>query len=100
MPSPLSFEFAAPLLLLAAAYAGGGAAIMARRLGASPFAVGLGVVPLAATAPALAFAVAAVLHDRHMLAVGTLVGAGITTIGLGLGLAVLLSPVTGSSRVV
>jgi cation:H+ antiporter len=35
-----------------------------------------------------------------MLAVGTLVGAGIATIGLGLGLAVLVRPVAGSSRVV
>lgn len=100
MTAPLSFALGAFLLLLGSLLAGAGLGILARRCGASPFAVGLGVIPLAATAPALAFAAAAVLHERHMLAVGTLVGTGTATIGLGLGLAILLRPVAGSSRVV
>ena len=77
-----------------------GAYQLASRLGANPFALGIVVIPLCVCAPALAVTLTAVASDRHMLAVGTIIGGTILNLGFTLGVAALFRPPPGSSRVV
>jgi cation:H+ antiporter len=77
-----------------------GAGQVARRCGAGPFAVGLIAAGLGTAAAALAFDLSAVARDRMRLAVGNIVGVNVANIGLVLGLAALVRPLAGVSRVV
>ncbi len=75
-------------------------ASLARRWGAGPFVVGLLAAGLGTAAAALAFDLSAVARDRMRLAVGNIVGVNVANIGLVLGLAAMVRPVAGMSRVV
>jgi len=94
------FALGVVLLAVGAGALACGAARLARRLGAGAFPVGLAAASLGGSAPVLALVVTAVLNDRHMLAVGTLVGSNVANVGLALGLAAAARPLAGSSRVV
>jgi cation:H+ antiporter len=77
-----------------------GFAKLGRRSGVSSFAIGLIAAGLGTAAAAMAFNITAVAHGRMRLAVGNIVGVNIANIGLVLGLAALVRPLTGTSQVI
>jgi cation:H+ antiporter len=91
---------AAGLTLL---YGGGemlvwGSASLARRLGLSPLVVGLTVVAFGTSAPELAAALSATLRGSGDLVMGNVLGSNVANVGLILGLAVLLRPISVDRR--
>jgi cation:H+ antiporter len=75
-----------------------GAVRVARRLGVSPFVIGLTLVGFGTSAPELVVNLSAVLSDAPGLAIGNIVGANIANVGLILGLAAVISPLTAQMR--
>ncbi len=76
-----------------------GAAALARRLGISPTIIGLTVVAFGTSAPELAVNVAAALRAGE-ISFGNIVGSNLANMGLGVGLAALLAPLTVENVVV
>jgi cation:H+ antiporter len=101
MSEPVAL-FALAVLVLAggAALLGWGGGQLARRFGASPWAVGLAVVPVAAAAPTFAVGVNAALQHRDTFTLGMILNGPVVSATLALGLAALLRPLAGTSRVV
>lgn len=75
-----------------------GASGLAQRLGLSPFATGLLLVAFATSLPELAVNLTAVAAGQPALALGNAVGSNIVNIGMTLGLAALVAPLTISMR--
>ena len=71
-----------------------GASGLAQRLGASPFVAGLVLVAFGTSLPELAVNLQAVVRDQPMLALGNAVGSNVANIGLTLGAAALIAPLT------
>ncbi len=69
-----------------------GASALARKLGVSPFVVGLTVVAFGTSAPELAVNVAAALSGNGDITFGNVIGSNIANIGLIIGLTALLQP--------
>ncbi|MBP3958863.1 sodium:calcium antiporter [Gemmata sp. G18] len=92
--------FAVGLLLLAVGSTALvlGAARLDRATGRSAFAVGLVAVGFGPCVAGLAFDLAAVLHKLPRLAMGNVIGGNIASIGLVLGAAVLVRPITGTAK--
>ena len=77
-----------------------GASSIARRLGMSPFVVGLTIVAVATSSPEFAVTTGAVLNGQPELAVGNVVGSNIANVLLILGLSALLLPLIARRRLV
>jgi len=77
-----------------------GAARMATSLGLSPIVVGLTVVSLGTSAPELAVCVLAALRGDPDIAMGNVMGSNLANIGLILGLAAVVRPLSVTARVV
>ena len=77
-----------------------GSVTIARRLGLSTLFVGLTIVAFGTSAPELVFNVIAASSGHSELSFGNIVGSNIANIGLILGLAALISPLTVHGRVV
>ncbi|MFN3842004.1 MAG: calcium/sodium antiporter [Rehaibacterium terrae] len=75
-----------------------GAGGMALRFGISPFVVGLTLVGFGTSVPEMAVNMTAVLDGRTDLAVGNIVGSNIANVGLILGCAALVAPLTVQMR--
>lgn len=103
----LSIYLLLPILVvgLALLFYGGdwlceGASKLALRLGTSALAVGLTVVSLATSMPELVTALIAAARGSPDLAVGNIVGSNLANIGLILGVAALVYPISINSRLV
>lgn len=81
------------LLVLGADFMVHGAVRLARKLGVSPFFIGVTVVAFGTSAPELAASVGAALKDSGGLAVGNVLGSNIANICLILGITAIISPV-------
>ena len=85
---------------------GGGAALvngasgLARRLGVPPLVIGLTIVAFGTSAPELVINLLAAVRGATELAFGNVVGSNLANIGLVLGLAALVRPVTIESELV
>ncbi len=93
------------LLGLCALLAGGtalvtGASALATRVGVSPLVVGLTVVAFGTSAPELVVNILGALRGETALAVGNVIGSNLANLGLVLGVAGLLRPVTIQSQLV
>ena len=77
-----------------------GGAGLARRAGLSPLAVGLTVVSLATSAPELGVSLQAALDGKDAVAVGNVLGSNVANIGLILGIAAVIAPISVATRVV
>jgi cation:H+ antiporter len=77
-----------------------GSAALGLRAGLNPVLVGLTIVGFGTSAPELAVSVQAALGGAGDIAVGNIVGSNVANVGLVLGLAALLKPLTLSSRLV
>ena len=75
-----------------------GAVRIARKLGVSPFIIGLTLVGFGTSAPELVVNLSAVLNENPNLAIGNVVGSNIANVGLILGIAALIRPLTAQSR--
>jgi len=71
-----------------------GASGLAQRIGASPFVAGLVLVAFGTSLPELAVNWQAVARDQPMLALGNAVGSNVANVGLTLGAAALVAPLT------
>ncbi|MGD8366829.1 MAG: calcium/sodium antiporter [Desulfobacterales bacterium] len=97
----LIFLFAGLLLLYyGAEWLVNGAVGLARSLGLSPIVIGLTVVAIGTSAPELVVSVVSAFKGKSMIAVGNVIGSNICNIGLVLGLAALLGPITCHRAVV
>jgi len=76
-----------------------GSSSLARNLGLTPLVIGLTVVAFGTSAPELFISVVSSIKDKSMLAVGNVVGSNICNIGLVLGLAAVIHPITGNRSV-
>ena len=76
-----------------------GAAGLARNVGVTPLLIGLTVVAFGTSAPEIIISVLASLQGSPGLAVGNAIGSNIANIGLVLGVAALIAPLTVASRV-
>lgn len=94
------FSLATLLLALGAVLGGWGAGQLARRFGASAWAVGFAVVPVAAALPTFAVGVTAAAQYRDTFTLGMVLNGAVVSASLALGLAALVRPLVGSSRVV
>ncbi len=77
-----------------------GSANLARSLGVTPIVIGLTVVAFGTSAPELVVSVISSLSGKSMIAVGNVVGSNICNIGLGLGAAAFIMPLTTERSVV
>ena len=96
----LSIGGGAALLYLGAEGLVRGGAGLGRRAGLSPLAVGLTVVSLATSAPELGVSLQAALAGRDAVAVGNVLGSNVANVGLILGVAAVVMPITVATRVV
>jgi cation:H+ antiporter len=76
-----------------------GAAGLARTLGLTPLLIGLTVVAFGTSAPEIIVSVLAALQGSPGLAIGNAIGSNIANIGLVLGVAALIAPLTVGSAV-
>jgi cation:H+ antiporter len=76
-----------------------GAAGLARTLGVAPLLIGLTVVAFGTSAPEIIVSVLASLQGSPGLAVGNAIGSNIANIGLVLGVAALIAPLTVASTI-
>lgn len=76
-----------------------GASRTARRLGVNPIVVGLTVVAFATSMPELLVSLLSALKGSADISVGNIVGSNLANIGLVLGFAVVLRPITVQSRI-
>ena len=77
-----------------------GGAGLARRAGLSPLAIGLTVISLATSAPELGVSLQAALDGKDAVAVGNVLGSNVANIGLILGIAAVIMPISVATRVV
>ncbi len=77
-----------------------GATSIARRVGISPLVIGLTVVALATSLPELLVSVGASLRGSPGVALGNVVGSNIANIGLILGTAAVLGPISVQAQVI
>jgi cation:H+ antiporter len=75
-----------------------GAVRVARALGISPFVIGFTLIGFGTSAPELVVCVAAALKGSPEIALGNVVGSNIANVGLVLGLAALIRPLTAHMR--
>jgi cation:H+ antiporter len=75
-----------------------GAVRIARTFGVSPFVIGLTLVGFGTSAPELVVNISAALNDTTDIAVGNIVGSNVANIGLILGVAAVLNPVSAQMR--
>lgn len=71
-----------------------GASLLGMRAGVSPIVVGLTIVSIGTSAPELAVCIIAVLQGSPDLAVGNILGSNLANIGLVLGVAAVVRPLT------
>ena len=76
-----------------------GAVNIARLFGVSPFIIGLTLVGFGTSAPELVVNVSAAINNVPGLAIGNVVGSNIANVGLILGVAALIQPLTAQGRV-
>lgn len=88
------------LLLVGGAALVTGASSLATRLGVSPVVVGLTVVAFGTSAPELVVNVIGALRGETDLAFGNVTGSNLANLGLVLGLAAVVRPVTIESTIV
>ena len=77
-----------------------GSAALALRSGLTPLFIGLTIVSFGTSSPELAVSVSASLAGRVDVAVGNVVGSNIANLGLILGVAALIRPIKGKSKLV
>jgi cation:H+ antiporter len=75
-----------------------GAAVIARNLGVTPMVIGLTVVGFATSAPEILVSATAAIRDVSNLALGNAFGSNIANIGLVVGVAAILHPLTVESE--
>jgi cation:H+ antiporter len=75
-----------------------GAAVMARSLGVAPMLIGLTIVGFATSAPEITVSVTAAIRGATNLAIGNAIGSNIANMGLVVGAAALLHPMTIRSQ--
>lgn len=75
-----------------------GSSALARRLGMSPLVVGLTVVAFGTSAPELAATLAAALQGAPEVAFGNVVGSNVFNVGMILGVAALIYPLSARAR--
>ena len=75
-----------------------GAVRIARKLGVSPFIIGLTLVGFGTSAPELVVNLSAAINENPDLAIGNVVGSNIANVGLILGIAALIRPLVAQSR--
>lgn len=75
-----------------------GAVRIARKLGVSPFIIGLTLVGFGTSAPELVVNLSAAMNNNPDLAIGNVVGSNIANVGLILGIAALIRPLVAHSR--
>jgi cation:H+ antiporter len=75
-----------------------GAAVIARNLGITPMVIGLTVVGFATSAPEILISATAAFRDASSLALGNAFGSNIANIGLVVGVAAILHPLTVESE--
>jgi len=71
-----------------------GTSEVAKNLGVSPLMIGLTIVALGTSAPEIFSSAVAAINDQPALAIGNAIGSNIFNIGVALGLAVLIKPLT------
>lgn len=71
-----------------------GASALARNLGASPLLIGLTIVAFGTSAPEFFSSAVAALNDEAELAVGNALGSNLFNMGIALGIAAMVSPLT------
>ncbi len=71
-----------------------GTAEIAKNLGVSPLMIGLTIVALGTSAPEIFSSAVAALNDQPALAIGNAIGSNIFNIGVALGIAVIIKPLT------
>ena len=86
------------LLVLSADRIVVGAAVIARNLGVTPMVIGLTVVGFATSAPEILVSATAAVRDVSTLALGNAFGSNIANIGLVVGVAALIHPLTVKSE--
>lgn len=95
------FCFAGFLLLyFSAEWLVKGSSNLARNLGITPIVIGLTVVAFGTSAPELVVSLISALEDKHMMAVGNVIGSNICNIALVLGFSAVFQPITCSVTVV
>lgn len=75
-----------------------GAAVIARNLGVTPMLIGLTVVGFATSAPEILVSATAAIRDASNLALGNAFGSNIANIGLVVGVAAIIQPLTVKSE--
>jgi cation:H+ antiporter len=88
------------LLLLGGGALVSGASSLANRWGVSPLVIGLTIVAFGTSAPELVVNILGALRNQTALAFGNVVGSNLANIGLVLGAAALVKPVTIQSQIV
>jgi cation:H+ antiporter len=73
---------------------------LAQGRGVGGFAAGLALVAVGASVPELAIATAAIIGQRHDLALGTVIGASIANFGLIIGVSALVKPLATGFRLI
>jgi cation:H+ antiporter len=77
-----------------------GSSSLARNLGVKPIVIGLTVVAFGTSAPELVVSLISSVQGKSMIAVGNVVGSNVCNIGLVLGMAALLQPITCDRSVI
>lgn len=77
-----------------------GSSAIARRLGIAPLVIGLTIVAFGTGAPELLVSLGAALEGNSSIAIGNVVGSNISNIGLILGIAAMVRPLTASAQVI
>jgi cation:H+ antiporter len=77
-----------------------GSSAIARRLGIAPLVIGLTIVAFGTGAPELLVSIGAALGGNSSIAIGNVVGSNISNIGLILGIAALVRPLTAGAEVI
>jgi len=80
------------LLIKSADFFVAGASSIARKMGITPFVVGLTVVAVGTSAPEVVVNIIAALHGETAFSIGNIVGSNVVDILLGLGVAALFAP--------
>lgn len=75
-----------------------GAVRVARALGVSPFVIGFTLIGFGTSAPELVVSLSAALNNSPEIALGNVVGSNVANVGLVLGIAALVSPLTARMR--
>lgn len=98
--APVTLAVGLGLLVLGGKYLVDGAVGIARRLEIPTLVIGLTVVAFGTSAPELAFNAIAALNNRGDLSFGNVIGSNIANLGLVLGAAALIMPITMAPPVV